>query len=97
MSVLIKEAFAEWRECRAEYEAVLYAQYLRAEEATRGALVNAEGRARGIEPMSLFMGTAARAYRWASEELKEHWARDPRLPYVEYERQWAASREERYA
>lgn len=95
---LITEAFADWRACRAEYEEVLYAQYERAADATNDRLVNAAGRARGIDPLSLFMGPARRAYCWASEELIEHWSRHPRVTFADFERQWARAREqERYA
>jgi hypothetical protein len=90
---LIAEAFADWRICRAEYDQVLYSQYQRAEDATNGRLVNAEGRARGIDPLSLFMGTNARAMRWASEELIEHWRSHPRTTFASFERQWQRARE----
>jgi hypothetical protein len=90
---LIAEAFADWRECREEYDLYLYSAYERAEEVTRGALLNARGRAAGIDPMSLFMGTRARAYAYASEELIEHWAAFPRVTYAAFERQWASNRE----
>ncbi|GAB2702529.1 hypothetical protein BKA24_001664 [Microbacterium marinum] len=91
---LIAEGFARWRECREAYDEVLLAVYTRAETETNGRLVNAEGRARGIDPMSLFLGPAARARRWASEELLDHWTRHPRMPFVEFERQWAAAHDE---
>lgn len=98
MSVLIGDGFAAWRECRSAYDEVLYALYTRAEEATNGAMVNAEGRARGVDPLSLFMGPATRARKWASEELLEHWEEYPRVTFANFERQWAAQREqERYA
>ncbi|GAA1915088.1 hypothetical protein GCM10009775_04400 [Microbacterium aoyamense] len=93
MSLLITDGFAAWRECRQAYDEVLYAKYERAAAATNDRLVNAEGRKKGIDPLSLFMGPAIRAYRWASEELIEHWAEHPRMPFVEFERQWAAQRE----
>ena len=88
MSALIRDGFAEWRECRAAYDDVLAAHYERAAAACNDRLVNAEGRARGIDPVSLFMGPAVRAYRWASEELIEHWERYPRLTFADFERQW---------
>lgn len=91
MSARIAEAFAEWRECRAEYDDVLYAMYERAAEACRDALVNARGRAKGIEPLSLFMGPAVRAYAYASEELIEHWQTYPRVIFAEFERQWMSA------
>ncbi|WP_096359415.1 hypothetical protein [Microbacterium sp. TPU 3598] len=89
---LIGEAFAEWRECRAAYDDSLYAQYEVAEEATRGAMLNARGRAKGIDPLSLFMGNKARALAYASEELVEHWARHPRVTFAMFERQWQRDR-----
>lgn len=93
MSGLIAAAFADWRECRNEYDRVLYAAYDRAAEATRGALLNEDARKAGIDSLSLFMGPEARARRWASPELLEHWEHFPRVTYAEFERQWAASHE----
>ena len=49
-----------------------------AERDTRGNLLNAKGRARGIDDRSLFAGSEDRAYRYASDELKAHWERNPR-------------------
>ena len=71
---IVGEAFSAWRECRAEYDDTLYAQYEAAEEATRGAILNARGREKGIDPFSLFIGNETRAMAYASEELIEHWA-----------------------
>ncbi|MDL9978840.1 hypothetical protein [Microbacterium candidum] len=87
---LIRDGFAAWRECRADYELALYAQYIRAEAATNGAMLNERGRARGIDPLSLFMGNATRANAYASEELREHWASDPRVTFAAFERSWSA-------
>ncbi|MCT1395642.1 hypothetical protein M4D51_07870 [Microbacterium sp. p3-SID338] len=90
---IIRDAFADWRECRAEYDETLYAQFEAAEEATRGALLNARGRARGIDPFSLFMGPEVRALAYASEELVEHWSAHPRITFAKFEKQWQARRE----
>lgn len=90
---IISQAFNAWRECRAEYDDTLYAQYEAAEEATRGALLNARGRAKGIDPFSLFMGNETRALAYASEELVEHWESHPRITFSKFEKQWAAQRE----
>ena len=91
---LVADGFASWRECRAEYDLVLYADYVRAEVSCNAALLNARGRARGIDPMSLFMGPWTRARAYASEELLEHWESHPRTCYADFERQWRASRDE---
>lgn len=90
---IIRDAFAEWRECRAEYDDTLYAQFDAAEAATNGAMLNARGRAKGIDPFSLFMGPETRALAYASEELVEHWESHPRVTYAAFEKQWAAQRE----
>jgi len=90
---IVGEAFDAWRECRAEYDDTLYALYEAAEEATKGAMLNARGRAKGIDPFSLFMGTETRALAYASEELVEHWESHPRVTFAMFEKQWAAQRE----
>ncbi|MCK9917227.1 MULTISPECIES: hypothetical protein [Microbacterium] len=91
-SGLISDAFDARRQCRAEFDDVLYAAYDAAEEACRGALLNAEGRARNIDALSLFMGNTARAHRYASEELREWWETHPRVTFAMFERQWADQR-----
>lgn len=91
---IIAEAFAQYRECRADYAHHLehaYAHHL--EHATNGVLLNAEGRARGVDALSLFMGPAARAEKYASEELIEHWRTNPRVTFARFEQQWAAQRQ----
>ncbi|WP_424448868.1 hypothetical protein [Microbacterium arborescens] len=90
---IIGSAFADWREVREEYEEVRLAAYMLAEEATNGALLNARGRAAGIDPGSLFMGNERRARAYASPELLEHWEKHPRVTYADYERQWVRERE----
>lgn len=93
MSALIRDGFSAWRECRAEYDLLLYAAFERAEKATRGAMLNARGRAKGVDPFSLLMGPQARARAYASEELLEHWAKHPRVTFAEFEAMWADERE----
>lgn len=90
---IISEAFSAWRECRAEYDATLYSQYEAAEAATNGAMLNARGREKSIDPFTLFMGTEARALAYASEELVEYWQSHPRITFAKFERQWQARRE----
>ncbi|MFC7942676.1 hypothetical protein ACFUPZ_05385 [Microbacterium oxydans] len=90
---IISDAFNAWRECRAEYDDTLYAQYLAAEEATNGAMLNARGREKGIDPFTLFMGNETRARAYASEELIEHWETHPRITFARFERTWQQQRE----
>lgn len=51
----------------------VYVQWLDAEQQTRGNLLSPAGRAAGVDPVSLWSGTAARARKYASEELKRWW------------------------
>jgi len=98
MSLHFDLALAAWRECRADYELVLYARYEAAADATNDRLVNARGRRAGIDPVSLFMGNERRARAYASPELIEWWETHPRLTFAAYERQWIAQHEaEAYA
>jgi len=90
VSFIITQAFSEWRECRAAFNDLLYAAYERAEADTNGALLNADGRAQGVDALSLFMGNEIRAHRYASPELLEHWERYPRVTFESFERQWLA-------
>lgn len=90
---IVSDAFNAWRECRAEYDETLYQQYMAAEEATNGAMLNARGREKGIDPFTLFMGNQTRALAYASEELVEHWETHPRITYAKFEKQWQRDRE----
>lgn len=90
---IVSEAFNAWRECRAEYDDTLYAQFNAAEEATNGAMLNARGREKGIDPFTLFMGNETRARAYASEELIEHWETHPRTTFAKFERKWQQQRE----
>lgn len=67
-------------------------QYQAAEDACRGHLLNAAGQARGIDPRKLFYGPAARAYKYASEELVDYWRRNPRVTQVEWRAERTGSR-----
>lgn len=53
-------------------------EWLAAEAATRGNMVNARGRAIGISERSLFTGSEDRALRYASRELINYWGEHPR-------------------
>ncbi|GAA4599974.1 hypothetical protein GCM10023194_81020 [Planotetraspora phitsanulokensis] len=80
----------------------LYAQWLdqlhkQAEEATKGNLLNAEGRAARVSDLSLFSGPASRARKYASEELLRWWADHPRLTLTEFRAQWLGRQADRDA
>ncbi|MFJ7337872.1 phage minor capsid protein [Streptomyces sp. NPDC101116] len=85
------------REARALYDEYVVRQYLAAEDATNGYLLNAKARADGINPTTLFSGPARIAYARASDELKEWWEANGRLTQAEFiesvtgkEQRWAS-------
>lgn len=77
---------------RAEWYDAAYAQFLAAEEATRGNLLSRDGiAARIADPFSLWSGRADLAERFASPELVEFWETSPRVTVGEYMRQVATA------
>lgn len=92
----MQAGFAAYRAARDEFDAVLTLAYDRAEAATNGALLNSRGRAKGVDPESLFLGPAVRAYAYASPELVEHWESHPRVTFAEFEQRWIAEHEAEY-
>ncbi|MEW1774684.1 phage minor capsid protein [Streptomyces sp. NPDC086777] len=83
-------------EARAMYEEYVYRQYLAAEHACNGYLLNKKAQAAGINPAELFSGPARIAYARASDELKEWWAEHGRLTQAEFIEQ-VTGREQRWA
>jgi len=71
---------------RRQWNEMADSQWRRAENALRGHLLNAAGKAAGVDPRSLFVGTAVRARKWASGDLLAWWAEvEPRLvPFEEF-------------
>jgi len=63
---------------RLERQEIIEAEIARAERATNGEMVNRAGVRRGVTVQSLFTGSEARALRYATPELLEHWQRHPR-------------------
>lgn len=88
-STLVSLALDARGPVRAEFERVREAAYELAAEACRDRMLNRRGMADGIDPYSLFMGSHARAYAYASEELIEHWRTHPRPVFEEFEREQA--------
>ena len=69
------------------YREHVYRQYMDAEDATAGNLLNKTAQAKNIDPESLFSGDPERAYLFASEELMRWWGDNPRLTYTDYKTQ----------
>lgn len=63
---------------REEWDRYCIGSYIDAEESTNGAILNRKGREAGIDSMSLFSGSAVRASRYASDELKAYWQKNGR-------------------
>jgi hypothetical protein len=72
---------------RRAYDEYTNLQYLRAEDDTRGHMLNAEGQAAGIDPVELFSGPTSRARRYASEDLQRWWADNGRMTVGEFRAQ----------
>ncbi len=69
------------------YQGWQEAQWLAAQASTNGYLLNAEGRAAGIDPRSLFEGSWDRAQRYASEELRNWWTQHGWMNITEFRAQ----------
>jgi hypothetical protein len=69
---------------KADYDRELEDAYLKADQATHGYMVNKEGNARGLRGKDVYY----RQPRFASEELRAHWAKHPRPTLAGFEKQW---------
>ncbi|WKX70039.1 hypothetical protein [Streptomyces sp. XD-27] len=75
-------------EIRAMYQEHIYLQWLAAEDATRGHLLNRRAEAAGVDPRSLFSGPSHVAYARASEDLIRWWDEvSPRITLAEFTEQ----------
>lgn len=79
-----QKATARRRAERLEYDLWVDAQFRAAEAACRGVLLSRAGIAAGTDTVSLFSGPAARAYKHASEELRNWWLDNPRMTCAEW-------------
>lgn len=86
-SPFIRDAFERRAAVREEYEDVFWSQYVAAETATNGRLVNRRGMAKGVDPLQLFRANATFRQAYASEELVDFWRDRPHLTFAAYERQ----------
>ena len=88
MSAIMDAAFESYRMMRADFELYRHSRQLRAHTELRGELLNAAGRAAGIDPATLFLGPQCRVDLYSSEELKAWFAKHGRLTVDEFETQW---------
>ncbi|TAK89303.1 MAG: hypothetical protein EPO06_11590 [Burkholderiaceae bacterium] len=82
---------------RRHYDEYVTLAYLAAEEFTRGHMLTKEGEHTRINPRDLFSGNAARARKWASEDLKVWWNDNPRLTYTQFKAQVLGRRADKAA
>lgn len=93
MSVIFDNAVSTYSRCRQEFEDYLQHAYAKAEEATRGRMLNRKAEHKGIDSYSLFLSNQSRANAYASEELRDYWREHPRMTFEQFERQWFDSQE----
>lgn len=69
---------------RRSYDEFTHVNYLQAEKATRGHMLNKRGQADGVDPLTLFTGPLSRARRYASEELMRWWSTNGRMNLTQF-------------
>lgn len=72
------------QECREAYDNYAHSQFLAAEYACNGNLLNKKGHAKGVDPTTLFSGDYRRAGAYASEELRTWFRENGRMTYAEW-------------
>lgn len=75
------------QQTREEYQRYMGAQYLKALDECKTAMLNRRGRGAGIDERDLFFGPAHVARAYASEELQSWWRRNGRLTYSAFRHQ----------
>ena len=75
---------ARYEAIRTEWAEMAYADYLNAEQATKGNLLNRAGEATGIDPYSLWAGKDSDIRKYGSEELHNWFLDHPRTTIREY-------------
>lgn len=69
---------------REQYKLMIERIYVQAEEQTNGFMLNQQGEAAGIDPMSLFSGPRSRVEKYASEELKRFFDASGRQTFEDF-------------
>lgn len=88
---IVSDAFALRRRCREDFELYIEAAHFNAHEACGGQLVNARGRALAVDSRSLFLGSADRAFLYATAELMAWWDEHRRINYRMFEEAWVGN------
>lgn len=82
----IRRALDRIKELREEHRLVVLRDFNAAEEATLGAMVNARGRAKGIQPFDLFTHNPTFFRAYATREMLEWRSHHPHLSFAAFER-----------
>lgn len=85
--VAVGDGLDGWRALRAEFDDELDRRHAQATDDTNGVLLNARGRAAGIESRSLFYGPAVRVRAYASEELRDWFDEHGRVTFAQFEQE----------
>lgn len=82
---------------RRSYDEFTHVNYLQAEKATRGHMLNKRGQADGVDPLTLFTGPISRARRYASEELMRWWSTNGRMNLTQFRAEVSGGAKDRAA
>lgn len=93
-SAIFREAAAQWRAMRADFELVLESTYAKAERDTNGVMLNRDGRREPITAWSLLTGPWSRVAKYGSPELIEWFGVNGRPSLEDFEREWWRGRNE---
>lgn len=88
MSTLFAIAARQWQDMRDAYNDLKMAEYDRAEEATRGAMVNREALRAGLNGWELMHRNMATVRRYGSPELVEYLATHPKVTLAQFESEY---------
>lgn len=91
MSPIFAYAADQYRQMRREFDDVLEAAYVAAEQGAHGSMLNSAGRSAPIDPYSLLTGPWSRVLKYASPELIEWFEEVGRPSVTEFEREWFAN------
>lgn len=75
---VLPEPVVSWGERREAWYLAAHADYLRAEDVCRGNLLSKAGLVAGVDPFTLWEGSAEVAFRYASRELRDFWSENGR-------------------
>ena len=94
MGAIYEWAAQAYRECRRDWEEYVASQYARAERDLGPALLSRKALDQGVTGISLWTMQFDRAWRLATPELRDWWARNDRITFAAFESAWMVGRYE---